>query len=88
MKKQFAKSLWAVAGLALLLMSSAQAFAQTRTISGKVVDEQGLPVIGASVMLENDTSTGTVTDMDGQYSLPFTPRGGANRGLASPVSVM
>ena len=53
----------------LSLASAASAFAQTRTISGKVVDEQGLPVIGASVMLENDNTTGTVTDMDGAYTL-------------------
>lgn len=68
--------------LALLLVSSAPAFAQTRTISGKVVDEQGLPVIGASVMLEDDTSTGTVTDMDGQYSLPLTVKPGTEQRLS------
>ena len=60
----------------LSLASAASAFAQTRTISGKVVDEQGLPVIGASVMLENDNTTGTVTDMDGAYTLDIPGGGG------------
>ncbi len=38
------------------------------TINGVVVDEQGEPVIGASVV-EKGTSNGTVTDMDGKYTL-------------------
>lgn len=59
-----------------MTVGSNNAFAQTRTISGKVVDEHGLPVIGASVMLENDSSTGTVTDLDGKYAVSFTQVGG------------
>ena len=41
--------------------------AQT-TISGHVVDDAGLEVIGASVM-EKGTSNGTVTDFDGNFKL-------------------
>ena len=42
------------------------------TITGKVVDETGEPIIGANVMLEG-TKTGVITDMDGNYQLeaPF-----------------
>ena len=69
MKKHVTRSLLCLTAMLLSLASAASAFAQTRTISGKVVDEQGLPVIGASVMLENDNTTGTVTDMDGAYTL-------------------
>ncbi|MCI1685910.1 MAG: TonB-dependent receptor [Prevotella sp.] len=36
--------------------------------SGRVTDEKGEPVIGATVM-ERGTSNGTVTDLDGRYSL-------------------
>lgn len=39
-----------------------------RTISGKVTDENGDAVIGANV-IENGTTNGTVTDMDGNFSL-------------------
>lgn len=38
-------------------------------VEGKVVDEQGEPVIGASILLEG-TNKGTVTDTDGNFRLP------------------
>ena len=37
--------------------------------SGVVVDEAGLPVIGASV-IEVGTTNGVVTDLDGKFELP------------------
>ncbi|GAB3014289.1 TonB-dependent receptor [Niabella terrae] len=43
-------------------------FAQTRPVSGKVVDVQGNPVAGASVIIQNST-TGTVTDQQGQFRI-------------------
>jgi hypothetical protein len=43
--------------------------AQNQTVKGQVVDENGEPVIGASVTLANDKSKGTVTDLDGYYTL-------------------
>jgi iron complex outermembrane receptor protein len=43
------------------------AFAQTGTITGKVVDEDsGEPLTGANVLIK-DTSKGTVTDIDGRF---------------------
>lgn len=44
------------------------AFAQSGTITGKVLDELGEPIIGANVV-EKGTTNGTVTDLDGNYSL-------------------
>lgn len=41
--------------------------AQTVSVSGVVVDESGLPVIGAAVMVKG-TSQGTVADENGQFS--------------------
>lgn len=41
---------------------------QTKQISGNVVDETGLPVIGANIV-ETGTTNGTVTDYDGNFSL-------------------
>ena len=43
-------------------------FAQEKTITGTVVDENDLPVPGVNVFLK-DTSTGTQTDFDGNYSI-------------------
>lgn len=39
-----------------------------RTIKGVVTDESGEPLIGVSVLVKG-TTTGTITDMDGNYSL-------------------
>lgn len=39
-----------------------------RTISGTVLDDTGQPLIGASVVIKG-TSVGTITDLDGTYSL-------------------
>ena len=55
----------------VFLMLVFPAFAQTGgriTVSGRVLDEQGLPVIGAGVMQEG-TTTGAATDMNGHYSI-------------------
>ena len=42
--------------------------AQTFTITGEVSDENGEPIIGAIVMIQN-TNMGTSTDLDGRYTL-------------------
>ena len=41
-------------------------FAQQKTVSGTVSDENGLPLIGATVVISG-TSSGTTTDFDGNY---------------------
>ncbi len=42
---------------------------QTKTIKGKILDEQGNPIIGANVIEMNTPSNGTITDNDGNFSL-------------------
>lgn len=42
--------------------------AQT-TIKGKVTDKTGEPLIGATVVLNNDVQLGSITDVDGTYQL-------------------
>ena len=42
-----------------------------RTVSGTVVDSDGIPVIAMSV-LEDGTANGTMTDADGKYTLTLT----------------
>ena len=42
-----------------------------QTITGNVTDESGEPIIGATVV-ETGTQNGTVTDLDGNFSLKVT----------------
>lgn len=53
--------------LGMLLLSS-QLLAQTRTVTGTVLDAAGMPIGGASVQVRG-TNTGTVTGADGTFSL-------------------
>ena len=45
---------------------------QGKTITGKVVDVNGEPIIGATILIKG-TGQGTVTDMDGNYALANVP---------------
>ena len=54
---------------ASLFFSAGIGYAQETTVSGTVSDENGEPLIGASVFVEGNTSVGTVTDLDGKYTL-------------------
>lgn len=56
----------------LALLSCTIAFAQQRTFTGNVVDSQGNPVIGASVV-QKGTAKGNVTDLDGNFSVSVDP---------------
>lgn len=42
---------------------------QNQTVSGVVTDTDGLPVIGANVVEKGSQSVGTVTDVDGKFTL-------------------
>ncbi len=52
----------------ILVAVSTGVYAQV-TVSGNVTDEGGLPLPGVSVILKG-TTTGTVTNMDGDFSIP------------------
>ena len=65
----FLKSIRIFAILILAGLSASSAFAQTRSISGTVVDSQGIPVIGASVIVVGNSTMGTITDLDGNFTL-------------------
>ena len=53
--------------LTLCLLGTGLMLAQ-KNVSGVVVDEQGEPIIGASIQVEG-TSLGTITDYDGEFAL-------------------
>ena len=59
--------------LALLMCCLLQlaAFAQDREITGKVVDDAGIPLPGVSIQIRG-TTQGTITDLDGFYTLKVT----------------
>ena len=56
-----------------MLTFSASALAQNQTVTGTVLDEQGEPVIGATVTVAG-TKTATITDFDGNYKISV-PKG-------------
>lgn len=55
-----------------LFLCAAPAFAQQKAVTGKVTDEQGTPLQGASVVIKG-TTTGTITNAAGNYSIRVTP---------------
>lgn len=54
--------------LSCLFMSVGLIYSQTITVTGTVVDEAGIEVVGASVVVKG-TTTGVATDIDGNFSL-------------------
>lgn len=52
----------------MCLCFSISVLAQAKTVTGTVVDAIGEPIIGASV-LEMGTTNGTITDVDGNFTL-------------------
>ena len=61
---------------AILLLFSSEALAQSLSISGKVIDKNTQEaVIGASVLVEG-TTNGTITDLDGNFTLSNVPSKG------------
>ncbi|MCU4156160.1 TonB-dependent receptor [Carboxylicivirga sp. A043] len=52
-----------------LLCCIVYAHAQVKTISGVVKDDQKMPLPGVNVVLKSNPSQGTITDIDGKYSL-------------------
>lgn len=53
----------------ILAFVSMSAYAQSLTVTGKVIDGDGYEVIGGSVTIKGAAGVGTVTDVNGNYSL-------------------
>lgn len=69
---QMTRKAWLVAFMALC--AAFPAFAQTITVKGTVIDKEGEPLIGASVVVQGET-LGTATDIDGQYTISAPSNG-------------
>lgn len=57
-----------------IMLMEANALQQTdkREVSGTVLDEQGIPLIGASVAIKG-TTRGNITDIDGKFKVSVAP---------------
>ena len=58
--------------IALFAVISIGAYAQSKTVSGTVIDQTGEPVIGANVIVKG-TTNGVITDLDGKFTLTNVP---------------
>lgn len=58
--------------LSAALMLSLSMFAQQKNYSGTVLDNNGEPIIGATVKIPG-SSTGVITDLDGNFSINVEP---------------
>lgn len=67
-RKQFLSLFCMLVMLAIPVMS----FAQAQNITGNVVDNDGVPVIGVTIIVVG-TTNGSTTDVDGNYSLRNVP---------------
>ena len=56
----------------IMAASTAQVVQQSGVVKGQVLDPSGEPVIGATVKVKG-SKTGTVTDIDGNFSLSAAP---------------
>ncbi|WP_047549793.1 TonB-dependent receptor [Psychroserpens sp. Hel_I_66] len=52
----------------MMLFCCAITFAQTTTVKGKIIDDNGIPLPGANIIVVG-TTTGTISDFDGNYTL-------------------
>lgn len=55
--------------MAIFTFASMVTHAQSLVVTGKVIDSDGYEVIGGSVVLKDAAGVGTVTNVDGNYSL-------------------
>ena len=58
--------------ITFFIVTSQLAFAQTKAVTGIVTDSKGEALIGVSVV-EEGTSNGTITDLDGNFSISVSP---------------
>lgn len=77
MKRRNSTSMWKGLMFALLWTVSLGLFAQNITVRGTVTDANNEPVIGATVIVSGDATRGTVTDIDGNYTLSNVPQNGS-----------
>ena len=63
------KSMQKILLLTVCLLATLGIYAQNSTITGKVVDNEGLEVIGANISIKGSAGVGTISNIDGQFTL-------------------
>ena len=66
---------WLLLGLLLTELCSVQLWAQSRRISGTVIVENGAGGLSGATIVAKGTPNGTVTDLQGRYTLTVPPQG-------------
>ncbi len=68
--KNVTKQSWKILTLVFLMMfCCVTASAQSFSAKGVVVDSNGVPVTGAAVQVQGNTTVGAITDLDGNFTL-------------------
>lgn len=60
---------FSIVSFILMILCVQNIMAQKRTVSGIVTDSKNEPLIGVNVTIKNASTTGSITDIDGKYSL-------------------
>lgn len=53
----------------MFFVIGAVAQSHTKTISGKITDEKGEPLMGVAIIVKDQPGLGTITDVDGKYTI-------------------
>jgi TonB-linked SusC/RagA family outer membrane protein len=77
-KENYLKIVFAGLFSILLLTNPMTVLSQTRTVTGKIIDNEGGPVIGATIVIVG-TTNGTTSDIDGSFLLDNVPGNGVLR---------
>lgn len=67
---------FSMVSVSAMAVPAVQVEEQNATVRGQVLDSKGEPVIGATVMVKGVSSLGTVTDLDGNFTINNTPSNG------------
>lgn len=77
-KQSYLKTVLAGLFTIILLAHPLTVLSQTKTVTGKVADNEGDPVVGATIVVVG-TTNGTTSDIDGSFSLDNVPNNGVLR---------
>ena len=53
----------------LLVFLPTMVFSQSKTITGSVTDDVGLPIPGVTILVKNTKNLGVATDFDGNFNI-------------------
>lgn len=55
--------------MVVLLLSTLHIEAQSQTVTGKIIDAEGLELIGVNISIKGKAGAGTISDLNGKYTL-------------------